>query len=69
MNGCAVGGKLMSLDTGFIMKTNNGSSLLIFFMMTTFLSMLCFGYWYKTSLLVYLVNQREIYYKKESQSL
>jgi len=24
MNGCAVGGKLMSSDTGFIMKTNNG---------------------------------------------
>lgn len=45
------------------MKTNNGSSLLIIFMMTTFLSMLSFGYWYKTSLLVDLVNQREIYYK------
>ncbi len=45
------------------MKTKDGSSLLIIFMMTTFLSMLSFGYWYKTSLLVDLVNQREIYYK------
>ncbi|MBD3231184.1 hypothetical protein GF322_00825 [Candidatus Dependentiae bacterium] len=41
----------------------NGSSVLIVLMITTFLSMLVFGYWYKSSLLLDLVNQREKFYK------
>jgi hypothetical protein len=45
------------------MKTSNGSSLLIVLSITTILMLLALGLWYKSSLFLDLVLQREIYYK------
>ncbi len=46
-----------------MMRVKRGSALLLVILITTFLSLLALGCWYKSSLLLDLVLQKEQYYK------